>query len=505
MDILESIIENLTSDEVRRFKILSNRFKADEEKKMLALFDSIRSGEAQAEDAAPVERMYGEENDQTRNRYYRLRNKLLNNLEKSLLFYHFNYKNTLEAYNFLQIASLLRERGLFRETLYYLRRAEKVAHREDMFGALEIIYDEMVRLGTVFEVDVAAVLRLRNENSEKLSIWRADQEVLALVTQELLRKNYGRGQHSQTVIETLEALRQRLEGHAHLFRSASGRIMILKTVVSILLQKEAFSELVAYVEATFAEFEAQDVFGDHQGLRIMMQVWRINGQLKLLRLDGLDADIQALWKDLERNRKQHFREYAFYYYSAAAYWHKLTGNLPQASLLLEEAIAALQGKSSEVQGWFLLISRADTFFCQGDFGQARATLRKALSHPVAAQLDPTLIAYASVLEAVCLSETGNDEAALALVRQMKKDMKAVIRDQKSLGAFVEVLARLAKTDRRKLTTGDFQHMLDTVGQSEIGGNQIILYEAFIRSRMQAGTTYYQAFLEEVALRKSKYR
>ncbi|MEL6591186.1 MAG: hypothetical protein AAFQ68_13940, partial [Bacteroidota bacterium] len=133
MDILERIIENLTSDEVRRFKILSNRFKADEEKKLLILFDAIRAGNYRDNEAEVITQFYGDTSARSRNSYYRLRNKLLSNLEKSLLFYHFNYKNSIEAYSYIQLAILFRERGLYREAFYHLRKAEKNAVEQDRF------------------------------------------------------------------------------------------------------------------------------------------------------------------------------------------------------------------------------------------------------------------------------------------------------------------------------------------------------------------------------------
>ncbi|MEM6803209.1 MAG: hypothetical protein AAF696_17515, partial [Bacteroidota bacterium] len=113
MDILERIIESLTSDEVRRFKILSNRFKADEKKKLLVLFDAIRSGDFEDTEEHVITQFYGSTESKAKNSYYRLRNKLLSNLEKSLLFYHFNYKNSIESYSNIQLYILMRDRGLY--------------------------------------------------------------------------------------------------------------------------------------------------------------------------------------------------------------------------------------------------------------------------------------------------------------------------------------------------------------------------------------------------------
>jgi hypothetical protein len=89
LDVLEKVIFSLTSDEVRRFKILSNRFKSEDEKKLIVLFDTIRSEKFIDEEQEIVKSLYQTNDAQTRNRYYRLRNKLLENIEKSLVFLSF--------------------------------------------------------------------------------------------------------------------------------------------------------------------------------------------------------------------------------------------------------------------------------------------------------------------------------------------------------------------------------------------------------------------------------
>ena len=159
MDILEQIVTNLSSDEVRRFKILSNRFKADEEKKVIVLFDAIRAGDFELMEDGLVTQMYGDLSPNSKNNYYKLRNKLLTNLEKSLLFYHFNYKNTIEAYSYLQVSTLLMERGLYREAYHYLKKAEKGALINDQFSVAEVVYDNMIQLAIKdVEIDPKSVV-----------------------------------------------------------------------------------------------------------------------------------------------------------------------------------------------------------------------------------------------------------------------------------------------------------------------------------------------------------
>ncbi|MBP6722181.1 MAG: hypothetical protein KA239_07660, partial [Bacteroidia bacterium] len=203
MDVLEKVIFSLTSDEVRRFKILSNRFKSEDEKKLIILFDTIRSEKFIDEEQEIVKSLYQTNDAQTRNRYYRLRNKLLENIEKSLTFYHFKYKDSIHAYYDIQLAIMFRERGGYGLALYFLKKAEKKAKELDQFNILEVIYEEYTQLAVKdIEIDIEEVLERRKANLEKVKIQRRNTEAIAIITQQLKKSNFSREKSS--VIDLLE-------------------------------------------------------------------------------------------------------------------------------------------------------------------------------------------------------------------------------------------------------------------------------------------------------------
>ena len=179
MDTLEHVIQSFTSDEVRRFKILSNRFKADEEKKLIILFDLIRSGKFETREEDLIKDIYGNAQPETKNRYYRLRNKLLDNLEKSLVFYHFKYKDSIHAFYDIQLSIMFRERGYNELVVFFLKKAEKKAEMLDQFSILELIYDEYIQLGIKnVDLDLDSILTRRRENQVKLAIHRKRRDEL---------------------------------------------------------------------------------------------------------------------------------------------------------------------------------------------------------------------------------------------------------------------------------------------------------------------------------------
>lgn len=502
MDILERIIENLTSDEVRRFKILSNRFKADEEKKLLILFDAIRAGNYKEIEPVIIKQLYGSIDARTKNTYYRLRNKLLNNLEKSLLFYHYNYKNSIESLSNLQLSMLYHERGLYREAFYSLKKAEKVALEQDQFQILEVIYSQMVQLAVHHTVSIDQVIQKRRINQEKIDFLRANQEVLGMVTQSLMRRNFSRSKSSSTLIETLETIQSQLEEHKDLFQSASGRIMVLRTVVSILIQKSAWTNLAIYTEQVFDEFQTETIFNaDNHPTRLMLLIWRINALHKLLRLEDAAPVIDQLGKDLKLFKRQNFHEFAFHYYAAKAFNLKYNGELQEAGQVINQSLSNPEVNFHPTNEIYLLISLADQQFCKEEFTQAVQTIHTLESHPGASHLDEELMLFIQIFKAIILFESNEQEKTRKQIRFLRKKFKKLLKDDFYAKAdrFIELILRLhtaQKEGKRMMLRAAYEGFLKEFDRSEIGGNEIIMYELYLRSKVEEDKSYYQLLTRE---------
>ncbi len=502
MDILERIIENLTSDEVRRFKILSNRFKADEEKKLLILFDAIRSGGFKNVEEDVVQQLYGSTDPKSKNTYYRLRNKLLSNLEKSLLFYHYNYKNSIESLNNLQLSMLYQERGLYREAYYSLRKAEKVALEQDQFQILEVIYDDMVRLAIHHDVDIEQVIERRRFNQTKIDFIRANSEVLGMVTQGLMRRNFSRSRSSSTVIETLQKIQTQLEEHKHLFLSSSGRILVLRTVVSILIQKSAWMELSEYTERIFREFEQENIFqADNHPTRLMLRIWRINALHKILNLSEAESIIEALEKDLKLFKRQNYNEFAFHFFSAKIFHLKLKGQIDAAAEVLASALDNPDILHQEMYEVYLLISLADQYFCQGAFEQATATIRCIISHAGYQLLDEELQFFIQLFEIVNLHEAKRFSEVEAAQKALRKKYKKLLKDEfyAKSDRFLDIVSRLntaASEGKKMMLRSAYEGFVRDFPPSEIGGNEIFLFELYLQSKLDDTKSYYQLLAAE---------
>lgn len=505
MDILEQVITNLTSDEVRRFKILSNRFKADEEKKLLVLFDAVRNGNYETIEEEVITQFYGDLSHNSKNNYYRLRNKLLSNLEKSLLFYHFNYKNTLEAHSNLQLALLLEERGLYKEMYYYLKKAEKVAIKNDQFNVLEVIYDEMIRLASKdVEVEVETILKNRKENFEKLQVIRMTSEVLGVISQQLKKRNFSRSKKNENILALLEETRANLESHKEIFKSSSGKVMIFKTVSAILQQKSAYAELEEYVKETFTDFETHKIFNkDNHSTRLLMRIWRINSLWMLMRVKEAKQEIDALEEDLQLYSRRNFNEYALYFYTAKINNQKMRGDLDGAAQTLKEALAIKEVVQSSINELILLISQAEQFFCQKLFSLALDTLQKIRNHNKFDKLGEEVRFYLQIFEIILCYENRNYGMVDSLHQKLKNNFKSFFKDENYDRAtrFLEILARIneSSVEGKKISLKIIHKNFENVyHKSEISGNQIIMYELYLQSKVEGcGQSYYELFCDYV--------
>ena len=503
MDILERIIENLSSDEVRRFKILSNRFKADEEKKLIILFDAIRLGGFKEMEDEVVTQLYGTNTPKTKNSYYRLRNKLLSNLEKSLLFYHFNYKNTLESHSHIQLATLLKERGLYKEAFHYLKKAEKVAIKYDQFSVVEVVYDEMVQLAARdINIDIDSIIAKRKENLEKMEIQRSTNEILGMVAQKANRLNVSRGKKGESLIEMLEQIKDKLEAYKGIYHSPNGRIAVARTVCAILLRRGGYEELETYVEKTFHEFEDAKLFDRNtHSFRLLMRIWWINALRKLLRLSEESQQIKMLLKDLKLFGKQNYNEYAIYYYTSKVNNEKLLGNLKEAHVTLNEALKNKAIIQNDLNKLYLLISQADQYFNEENFVQALKSLKDIMSNNRFENLDEEAKFYLSIFELVVSYEAKKFTHTSNRYQALRKKFRKLLSDSEYAKAykFATIVMRLnsAAIEGKKLSlTTTYHNFVSNYPKSEVADNQIIMYEIYLKAKLN-NSPYYSTFLREI--------
>ena len=505
MDILENVIYNLSSDEVRRFKILSNRFKADEEKKLLVLFDLIRSEKYIDDESQIVIDLYGESNARIKNRYYRLRNKLLEVIEKSLVFYHFKYKDSIHAYYDIQLSILFRERGNYRLSAYFLKKAEKKALELDQFNILELIYEEYIQLAIKeADIDIDGILERRKRNLEKIRMHRKLTQTIALITVKLKKSNFSRA--NQTVVKLLENVKQQIEDSADIFHSSEGKILITRTVATLLQQKSAFPQLIDFLNAQIYEFKESKVFNNNNhSFRLQMRLWLTISLFKEYRLQEAWENISILEEEMEMFDRQNYFTYLFNYFNIKEGVMKCMGKNKEAGPELEKALAYKEMEYGALNIPYLLVGLSDQQFSAGKFEDALKTLKTLRGHSHFSSLPEALQCHVEVFQMINAFESGDFAYMDKHFKSFKKRHKKVLKQSEyaSTTRIIELLGRMnnaARNGKRVSINSATSKFIERYPPGEIGGNTIILFEAWLRAKKEE-KTYYKVFLEEVGKRK----
>lgn len=498
MDVLEKVIFSLTSDEVRRFKILSNRFKSEDEKKLIVLFDTIRSEKFADEEQEIVKSLYQTNDAQTRNRYYRLRNKLLENIEKSLTFYHFKYKDSIHAYYDIQLAIMFRERGGYGLALYFLKKAEKKARELDQFNILEQIYQEYTQLAIKdIEIDIEEILERRKRNLEKVKVQRRNTEAIAIITQQLKRSNFSREKAS--VIDLLEKTLKNVEASAEIFHSSEGKIQVFRVVSTLLLQKEAYSQLVDYVQSTIHTFESGNLFNSsNHAERLLMRLWLVNALIKCRRFVEAEANLQIFEKEISMHHKQNYFAYLFYFINSSAIVFKCLGKTTEAGALIAQGLATKEISSVPEQEFYLMCSLADQQFILGQYQQALQTMQAIPMLQGYKPLNDELKMSVALFEMVASMECGNYQFVPSRYSEFKKEYRQLLKSDKheATSLFLEMLVKINEASEK----GKLPNLKKTLPllqaatkDGDLGANTNLSYEVYARAK-SSGEDYYKLFL-----------
>lgn len=501
MDVLESVIFSLTSDEVRRFKILSNRFKADEEKKLLVLFDSIRSEKFVDDDAPLVCDLYGANNPKTRNRYYRLRNKLLDNIEKSLIFYHFKYQDAIHAYYDIQLATMFMERTHYRLATYFLKKAEKKARDQKQYSILEQIYCCYVRLAAnEVEIDIDAIMERRRKNDVLLAAERRDAEVIALITQRLKKANFSRGQTS--VLSVLKSVRESLEGHYEIYTHAQGRIKIFHTVSGQLIQRKAWPQLVTYLQHEIDTFRMDNFFNEenHKTL-LLMRLWLVRSLYRTFKFQQAADQVKVFEQEMKMYNRQDLFTYLFRYYEQKINLLKSMGKPEEAEQLVREALRQDDVREEPTNECLLFVRLADQQFNNRRFHDAISTLARAKSSTGYESLDEESRMFIEIFEMVNHYEAGDYSFMDTHLKAFRKRYKKLIKNQHHGGTlrFLEILNRMNSAEiegRRVSLRAAYKGFKQHFNAPPREDNQIILYDVYLQSRLDQ-RPYYDLFTERM--------
>lgn len=418
MDTLNQIINGLNKEELRFFRIYAGRVTNTQPRKDIELFDMIRQLGSSFTDEAACDRLYPGGN---KNPYYRLKNRLITDLCKSLTVQHFDEDDLIHAQNLLNLARFFHYRNSYELSNHFLKKAEKKALCLEQFELLDIIYSEYIRLShETVSIDPETYMVKRRENAVKLKELRAIDDILATVKYKLkVSQNFDPGKNP--VMDMLQETVDGLTETDRIKESPVLRFRIYQAVSQILLQQHDYQNLEDYLLKTYQEFTNENLFGrsNHQ-TKLQMLTYLVNSLFKNGK-GGLSLSYaEQLHVAMKEFDKLHYDRFHFFYYNALIFNYSESDPEKAISLLIE-----LQNtdrmKQATFYVLFVYLNLSVLYYKVKDYRASIRHLNKLFLHDSYKNADPSLKFSITIAEMQIRMELDDSDFLSYRLDQVRKD------------------------------------------------------------------------------------
>ncbi len=433
MDIINQIIEKLSKEEIRNFKLFYGRSASSEDRKDLALFNYIRASGDKFDEQKAIKKL--DYNLENKNNYYRLKNRLIEDIGDSLLLLHTHKNELYELLQFVQLFYIYYSRNLYKTCLFYLRKAERLANSIENYELLDVVYANFIRLSAnMIEIEPSVYIEKRSSNAVIIGNLRELDDILATLSYRLkVSQNFG----SQDK-DLLKQLQGKVKDISKRTTSGFGKNLearIYHALSKIFLQQHNYPALEKLVKESYQKFEKEKWFdkSNHE-LKLQMLTYCANALYKIgsekLQRDGyqkLEGEkfnesleyAEKLGEEIQAYGKLHYEKYLFFYYNARYLNYSVLD--PQHALkVLDEFEREMRKKENTYYDFFIYLNRAATLYDIGRYKDSLKSLVRLYINDSYEKADKSFKLKIEVCELIITFESSDNETLQYRLAQVKK-------------------------------------------------------------------------------------
>ncbi len=441
MNIFQEVIGNLNKEEIRNYKIFASRTNAGDDRKDILLFDIAKKMYPGYNDDEVAGKLY--ESTEDKNSLYRLKNRLMDDIGRSLLLLYYDESEVNFVLNQIILSRLFQKKSQTRIAFHYLGKAEKKASAIESSELLELIYTELIKLShETLEINPEEYIRKRKENREKLgSIQQIDDILAAVIYRVKISQNFSRKDY-----KILDLLQKTVNDFSHdekLQKNPTLRFKIYHALSRILLQQQDYASLEKYLLKTYNEFLKEKLFNkNNHDTKLQMLTYLINSLFKNQKVD-LSLHYAGELKEAMNEYGGFLHDkYLFYYYNSLVYNYAVK-DLNKAIQILHEAKEDPVIKKLPIYTVFIYLNLAVANFDSGNYKEALKNLVKLLLQDEFRNLDEAFRFKILVSELLIRYELGDTEFLEKRTGQLQKEFRKLMK-QKEFARELEIMSILSK-------------------------------------------------------------
>lgn len=493
---LSKIINSLQTSEVRFFKLFSSNYRQKgAEKKTVTLFDELRRNKFD-EYSDDIQFLFFDKVNP--NGYYRIKNRLREELEASLLSFHRGKIVENKILDCIELSNIFVSRSMIEVAMTYLEEAESHAIKLQRYNLLNIIYDRQIVLcNQLIDRDPAPYVRKKEKNQDQYEQIQKIDLLLATVTYRLNKSNYSK--KDKGVVELLESVLEEMKFSSDNGLSPENQLKINKVVRNILLQKRDYNQLGTFLESSFKELSKNNVFStEYLEEKIKMYIWMFNTFSKTKDLVKCEEVIKALKNEIENT--VYYNKYVWFYFQCKTLLNVLNNQPSQAINDLEELNKSIRPQYllSELS---LNLNLAIIYYYVKDMDQCFHYFSKVILSKEFGRVSPFLQLNILIVELI-LRHDNNDYIYIRnkfkeIKRKFRLDLKkeAYIKEAQFLALFKKAFISQPDSLKQPSTIKELKEFISKYPEIEIASNELINYSVWFKSKLE-NNNYYKELLKQ---------
>jgi tetratricopeptide (TPR) repeat protein len=485
MNILPKVIGNMTKEEIRNFKLFLNRTEKATVRKDEQLFDFIRKQFPEYDESKILKRLY--ESDD-KNALYRLKNRLFEDIGKSLTLHYYDATEYNIILNFLFLSRLFQNKGQTQTAFYYLTKAFRKANENEQLEWLDIIYGEFIRLShETIEINPEEYILKRKENRSKLSKMQEIDDILAaLIYRIKVSQNFAK--ENTEILQLLQRTINDFAKSKEVKNSPVLRFKIYQSVSRILLQQQDYKSLEKYLLKTFEEFSKEKLFNkNNHDTKLQMLTYLINSLFKNKKIDLSLEYVDLLKSAMLEFGKVLYDKYLFYYYNSLVINYSVK-NTDKAIEILNEAKENSSIKKLPIYNVFVYLNLAVLNFDKKNFKEALKSLVKPMMQDAFKHLDEAWHLKLAVFELMIRFELLDFDYLEHKSERIKKEYSALLKKeeysrQKQMVTAIDKMVKSDGIKKNKQLLKEINMLLEGELSNSSSDSDIINYSDWLKMKI----------------------
>ncbi|CAN5520025.1 hypothetical protein BH10BAC1_BH10BAC1_02810 [soil metagenome] len=445
MNILPQVIGNMNKEEIRNFKLFINRTEKATERKDEVLFDLMRKQFPEYDEEKILKKLY---NSEDKNALYRLKNRLFDDIGKSLTLHYYDATEYNIILNYLFLSRLFQGKGQAPTAYYYLNKAFRKANENEHLEWLDIIYGEFIKLShETLEINPEEYIQKRKDNRSKLNkVQEIDDILAALIYRIKVSQNFAK--QNTEILQLLQNTVNDFAKSKDVKNSPVLRFKIYQSVSRILLQQQDYKSLEKYLLKTFDEFAKEKLFNkNNHDTKLQMLTYLINSLFKNKKIDLSLTYVDKLKSAMDEFNKLLHDKYLFYYYNSLVINYSVK-NIDKAIEYLHEAKDNTSIKKLPIYNVFVYLNLAVLNFDKKNFKESLKHLVKPMMQDAFKHLDEAWHLKLAVFELMIRYELNDFDYLEHKSERVRKEYVTLLKKEEYIRQkqMIVVIDKMTKSD-----------------------------------------------------------